>query len=291
MPSASPGYRGMDQVTLDAQYDARAAAPNHAERTAHRDAWSTRARASLACDLDVHYGAGARETLDIFPAARPGAPVEVYIHGGFWRAKSKSDVSFIAQAMVPAGVTFVAIEYDLVPNVTLDVIVAQCRAALAWTYRNIARYRGDPSRIHVSGVSAGAHLGAMVLATPWRTMHGLPEDVVKGASLVSGFYDLEPIRLTSENRTYGLDVAGARRNSPILHIPARAGPLVLAVGSAETREFRRQTTDFAAAWQAAGHACTLIEAPGLHHYDMALEAGNATGPIVRAVLADIGRMA
>ncbi len=291
MPSPNPVYRGMDQATLDAQYDARAAVPDHAERTARRALWSMRARTSLACDLDVHYGAGARETLDIFPAAQPGAPVEVYIHGGFWRAKSKSDVSFIAEAMVPAGVTFVAIEYDLVPNVTLDVIVAQSRAAVAWVYRNIGRYGGDPARIHVSGVSAGAHLGAMVLATPWQTMHGLPEDLVKGACLVSGFYDLEPIRLTSENRTYGLDVAGARLNSPILHIPTHAGPLVLAVGDGETPEFRRQTADFEAAWQAAGHACTLIEAPGLHHYDMALEAGNATGPIVRAVLAGIGRMA
>lgn len=283
--------------------DARGAVPDHGALTALRAEWSARARANLRCHLDVPYGAGPRERLDIFPSAQPaarplgqtadrsGAPVEVYIHGGFWRAKTKDDVSFIAEAMVPAGVTFVAIEYDLLPNVTLDVIVAQCRAAVGWVARNIARYGGDPSRIHVSGVSAGAHLAAMVLATAWPAVAELPDDLVKGACLVSGFYDLEPIRLTSANEMYGLDEAIARRNSPILAIPARGIPLVLAVGGAETSEFRRQTFDYHAAWLAAGHAATLLDLPDLNHYDMALAAGDPAGPIVRAVLADIETLA
>jgi len=280
----------MDQATLDGQYDARAAAPDHEVWAARRTEWSARTRATLACRLDVRYGSTARQAVDIFPAAALGAPVEVYIHGGHWRAKSKEDVSFMAEAFVPAGVTFVAMDHDLIPGVTLDDVVAQARAAVVWVYRNAATFGGDPNRIHVSGHSSGAHLAAMVLSTRWGEAFGLPDDLVKAACLTSGLFDLEPTRFTTMNDLIGLDEAAAWRNSPIHHIPAWAGPLVISVGGRETDEFKRQTMDYRAAWDRAGHRSTFVEMPDQHHYSLAVEPGNPDSPLFRAVLADIRRM-
>jgi arylformamidase len=285
-----PVYLGMDQATLDAEYDNRAAAPDFDVWQALRTERSARARQTMRCELDVAYGNSPAQALDIFPAG-PGAPVEVYIHGGAWKLKTKADVSFIAEALVPAGVTFVALDHDraAAPAVTLDDIVAQIRAALAWVHRNIAARGGDPERIHVAGHSSGAHLAAMALATPWRDF-GLPADVIKGACLTSGLFDLEPLRLASRNEYLALDEAAVERLSPIHHIPATGVPMLLSVGGRETSEFKRQTQAYRAAWEAAGHAARFVDMPDDHHYSLAVRPGQPDNALFRAVLADIEAM-
>jgi arylformamidase len=282
-------YLDMDQATLDAEYDNRAAAPDFEVWQALRTERSTQARETLHCALDVRYGTSSRQALDIFPAG-PDTPVEIYIHGGAWRLKTKDDVSFIAEPLVPEGVTFVAIDHDIAGTVTLDEIVAQVRAAVAWTYRNIATYGGDPERIHVSGHSSGAHLGAMALATPWTELFGLPSDVIKGACLTSGLMDLEPLLHAARNEYLSLDEAAVERLSPIHHIPAAGMPLLLSVGGKETSEFKRQTRDYQAAWQRAGHEARFVEMPDDHHYSLAVRPGQPDNPLFRAVLADIQAM-
>jgi arylformamidase len=300
-PSAVPVYRGMDQAELDRQYDLRTAAPDHEAWSAKRTLWSERARTTLPCTLDVRYGVTARQAMDIFPAAPAAepagrgaegdlAPVEIYIHGGAWRAKSKADVSFIAEALVPAGVLFVAIDHDLLPAVTLDEIVGQVRAAVAWIHGNIAGFGGDPDRLHISGHSSGAHLAAMAIATDWAA-RGLPADTIKAACLTSGLFDLEPIRLSERNGKMDLDDAAVQRLSPLHNLPARPMPLVMAVGGRETAEFPRQTAAYRAAWEAAGLGpVTVVEMPDDHHYSLAVQPGNPDSAVFRAVLADIRAM-
>jgi len=285
----------MDQATLEREYDLRTAVPDHEVWAARRTLWSERARSTLDCRLDVRYGTSDRQALDIFLATSEAGsdrtPVEIYIHGGAWRAKSKADVSFIAEPLVQAGVTFVAIDHDLAPGVSLDEIVGQVRSAIAWVHRNIAGFGGDPDRIHLSGHSSGAHLAAMALATPWRESFGLPDDLIKAACLTSGLFDLEPVRLAaSRNDPIRLDEAAVERLSPIRHIPRVAGPLVLSVGGQETAEFIRQTEAYQAAWQAAGHAATFVPMPDDHHYSLAVRPGQPDNPLFQAVLASIRAM-
>jgi arylformamidase len=227
--------------------------------------------------------------MDIFPAG-PDSPVEIYIHGGAWQLKTKEDVSFIAEALVPAGVTFIAVDHDPAPIANLDAIVGQIRAAVAWIYQNIATYGGDRDRIHISGHSSGAHLAAMALATDWPTQFGLPGDVLKAACLTSGLFDLEPIRLGSRNGYLALDEAAVERLSPIHHIPATAGPVLLSVGGRETAEFHRQTRAYRAAWDRAGHRSSFVEMPDDHHYSLAVRPGQSDSALFRAVLADIQAM-
>jgi arylformamidase len=284
------------QTELDAQYN-QMSAMSEAERQEHhhfKTTQSTRVRAVLARDaiFDVAYGADAAERLDIFrpSSSAPqgsGWPIQIYFHGGAWKAGKKEDVSFIAEPFVARGVMFVAIDYGHVPEVTLDEHVRQARAALLWVYRNAEKLGGDPARLFISGHSSGGHVCAAVAVTDWPALHGLPADVVKGAAPISGMYDLAPVRLSWRNSYLSLDQSAAERLSPILHIPERAHertlPIVLGYGSRELDEFKRQGREFATAWRRSGHPCVEIELLGLNHFAVNHAFANPQGPLLKAV--------
>lgn len=258
-------YRDYDQAELDAQYNLRLRHPDYLDRFARYAELSARTRDAIPCVLDVDYGPSAGESLDIFPAARPGAPLHLFIHGGYWQWLDKRDFSFVAAGLAPSGAAVASVNYGLAPTVGMDEMVRQCRAAVAWLHRNAHRFNADPARLHVSGHSAGGHLAAMLMATDWAEFAGLPRDLVKGGCAISGLFDLEPIRLSYHNGVLDLDGAMARRNSP-LHLPPPRAPLVVAVGGDETDEFLRQSREFADLWTSKGAAVQLIELPGLDHF-------------------------
>ena len=148
----------------DRMYNNRALVPDFADHLRFWTEQSHAARESLRGLTDLSYGAGPNEKLDIFPASTPNAPVMVFLHGGYWRALDKSDHSFIAPSFTREGVCVVVPNYALCPVVTIPDIVMQMVKALAWVWRYIRQWGGDPSRIHVVGHSAGGHLAAMLMA-------------------------------------------------------------------------------------------------------------------------------
>jgi arylformamidase len=287
--SGKPIWRDYAQAALDAQYDV--SPPSSPERDAQRrrvGEENVRVRATLECRLDVPYGDGPDEKLDIFPAKRPGSPVLLNIHGGYWKQFSKSDESLYAPMLVAAGAAYVASEYTLAPAATLDGIVRQCRAATAWIVRHAAEFGGDAARIHLLGRSAGGHLVAMMLATDRREEAGFDPSAIAGATLISGLYDLEPIRLCFANEWTRLDTAAARRLSPAHHLPVTRCPLIVAWGGAETDEFRRQSQDYAAACRAAGLDCETIEIAGAQHSNSREELLDTDSVLTRAIFAQMG---
>ncbi|RYY58519.1 MAG: alpha/beta hydrolase, partial [Comamonadaceae bacterium] len=168
-------YRDFEtQEQIDAQYDTAIPVADRAAEMRHYAERSAHARAALRGELRVPYGPTRAETLDIFPADAPGAPVFVFIHGGYWRALSAQDFSCVALGLQRRGITVVVPDYALCPAVTLDEIVRQVRAACAWVLRNIGAHGGDPRRVAVGGSSAGGHLAAMCLQTEWARDYGLP---------------------------------------------------------------------------------------------------------------------
>jgi arylformamidase len=234
---------------FDAQYNNRARIPEHPSILKHWADASARAyeRSGWVCDLA--YGADASERLDVHPALRPGAPVLVYIHGGYWRALDKRDQSFVAPPFVDAGAMVVLANYALCPAVGIEHIVLQLVQALGWVYRHAAEHGGDPERIVVAGHSAGGHLATMLLACDWRAVASdLPADLVKSALAISGLYELEPLRhapfLAPDIR---LDAASALRLSPAALPPPR-GSLATVVGGDESEEFQRQAALISQAW-------------------------------------------
>ena len=277
----------MSLEEIELEFNPRATARNVDERVAAYAAASAETRARRHCVLDVRYGSGEKETLDIFPADASSAPVHLFIHGGYWRAMDKSDYSFIADVFQPAGATTVLVNYDLCPDVTLDTIVAQTMRAIAWTWRNIAEHGGDPDRLYVSGNSAGGHLTAMALAHDW-TAEGLPDDIIRGAMPVTGVFDCEPVPDTTVNELVRLDREEARRLSPLRNPPRRALPVLVAVGGAEPRLWIRMSKDYAALCREHGLECEYMELPGHDHFDVSRAIGDAPSLLAQAMLRMMG---
>jgi arylformamidase len=230
-----------DPAWLDAQYNNRARVPEHAQHLARWAESSALARSHLQGRLDVRYGEQPGEILDVFAARQANSPVLVFIHGGYWRALDKSDVSFVAPAFVEAGATVVVPNYALCPAVTIETIALQLTRALAWVWRHAAEHGGDPQRIAVAGHSAGGHLAAMMLSCRWKDVGGdLPPRLVAGAMSISGLYDLEPVRLTPFLQgDLQLTPQSVKRLSPAF-FPRPRGTLYSVVGLDESEEFLRQ---------------------------------------------------
>ena len=227
---------------------------------------SAKVRQELPCKLNVPFGPTLAEHLDIFPAAQPNAPILVYIHGGYWFLGSSKDSSFVAKGLVSANVTVVVINYALCPKVTIDEIVRQNRGAIAWIYRNAESFGGNPNRIYVSGHSAGGHLTAMVMATDWENDYGLPNDTIKAGCAISGLFDLMPFPYTWLMPKIQLSWDQVLRNSPIYHIPEKAGSLIITYGAEESSEFQRQSQEFLSAWKAKGLVGEYLPQPGKNHF-------------------------
>lgn len=281
-------YQGYSAAELDRQYNARATVPDATIYLRAYAEQSAAMRTALPCHCGVAYGEHEDEQLDIFPAPNPGSPVLVYIHGGYWRALSKDDSSFMASTFTAAGATVVAVNYSLAPGVSLDRIVDQNRRALAWVHHHIAQYNGDAAQVHLCGSSAGGHLVGMLLAPGWQQAHGLPERAAAGACPISGLMDLTPIPATHINEWAKLDAAAARRLSPIHHLPDQGGPLLACVGATETAEFRRQSRSYADAWRAKGLPAEYMEIAGTNHFDVVMELAKADSPLTRALLRMMG---
>lgn len=261
-----------DPAWLDLMYNNRALVP---EYPTHFTRWieaSAQARNAQPCTLNLAFGPGDGDRLDVFPAARGAAPVVVFIHGGYWRSLDKADFSFVAPAFTEAGACVVIPNYDLCPAVTIPEITLQMVRALAWIYRNVARFGGDPDRITVIGHSSGGHLAAMLLACLWPEFaKDLPADLVKNALSISGLYELESMRHAPFVKdSLKLTPAQVAQASPAWLPPPGKGVLYAVAGGNESEEFLRHSVLIEQAW--GRRVVPVREAlPGLNHFSI-LEA-------------------
>ena len=257
-------YRGMDQAALDAAYNNGAAVGIEARDRIMAD-WTARTAALAArvqARRDLRYGPAARNTVDFYPSGRAGAPVLVFIHGGYWQFSDKENYGCVAAGPLAHGIDVALVEYTLAPAIRMDGIVGEVRAALAWIRAELA-----PGGFVVAGHSAGGHLAAMMLGEP-RVLGVVP---------ISGLFDLEPIRLSYLNDKVLMDEAEARRNSPIHHLPSVAPRLVIAAGAAELPEMQRQSTDFYQSCQGLSLDARLALLPGHDHFTILEELARPDG--------------
>jgi arylformamidase len=287
-PRAPRLYRDFTtQEELDVQYDASRSVDDASIYTDFYVDQSRAARAELECRADIAFGPTLAERLDVFPAERPDAPILIFVHGGYWRSRSRKEFSFVARGPVSAGVSVVVTDYALCPSVTIDEVVRQTRAATAWVHAHARELGADPRRIHVAGHSAGAHLGAMLMATEWERDFGLPADLIKSGCLVSGLFDLAPVPYTWLQPSLQLTWGEVLRNSPIRRVPRVAGPLIVSYGEAESAEFRRQGDDYMRAWRDGRLGGELLVQPGKNHYTVVEGFIDARSPLCRTLLAQI----
>ena len=285
-------YRSFDREALDREYSPSSCVD---DITVYIDEYlrvsktaKTAAIATGSAALDLEYGPLATQRMDAFlPAAAP-APVNLYIHGGYWQELSKDYSCFSAPTFQRSQYASVALGYSLAPQRRLADIVDECRLAIEWLYSNADRVGVDKNRIHVSGSSAGAHLAMMLYTTDWET-RGLPRDVIKGVCAVSGIYDLEPLRLTYVNDVLAMDAEEAHANSPMFREPSALSPVVLAYGSNETSEFKRQTDEYRERLERAGAPTVFREIEGRNHFDVIMDLAQESSWLAMTTLGQMRR--
>lgn len=247
-------WRNFTRPELDAAYNNAASIPDAMQRLAVWAEESAKFRAAHPQLLDLVYGPRPRNRIDIFRCGAEGAPLFVFIHGGYWQSREKELFSHMAAGPLARGLDVAMVGYTLGPDATLTQIVDETHAAIRWLRREGPRHGVARGKLIVSGWSAGGHLTAMAMP--------LPE--VDAGLAISGIFDVEPCRLNYLNEKLNLTAQEAAAMSPILHLPARKGPLVVAYGSRELPELQRQSRDYWALWSQAGGPGKLL--PLDHHH-------------------------
>lgn len=249
-------YKHYTQSALNRQYNNRLQTPDFAIYLERYELESSAVENTIAFEKDIAYGNHDREKLDIFPGRNHQSPVIVFIHGGYWRSFDKANFRFISKEFLPIA-NVVCVNYPLAPESTMNQIVSSCEKALRWIAE---KYNGD---IYLVGHSAGAHLAAMLLTNEFAKR-------VKGMAGLSGIYNLIPIQKSDINETLQMDEQMAWRNSPVLLKPVQHIPILLAVGSDETVEFKEQTKELNKAWNSS----VAVEIKNVNHFSI-IEPGSS----------------
>ena len=249
-------------------------------------AWSDQVRATTRVALNLPYGDDERQKLDVYlpdDATVTLAPVLMFMHGGYWVIGHKDLLGFMAPAITPAPAVLVSVGYRLAPGAKHPQQVDDCRAALRWVYENIAGYCGAPDRIYVGGHSAGGHLAAMLtLQRTQRTALGLPEDVIKACSPVSGVFDVAD---TLQDRREALlrtqdDVRDA---SPLHNTGGNTVPFLLEIGTDDFDNLRSQHPQMLAALRSQPGYVEEMVREGHNHFQISLDHAEPNSPWVRRV--------
>jgi arylformamidase len=246
------------------------------------------ARAQGLLHEAVAYAEQKAARLDLFlPPDVSEAPLLVYMHGGFWQQLGREDSSFAAPGTTEHGGAFAALGYTLAPKATLGEIVDEMRTALAWLYRNGPDYGIDRTRIVVSGSSAGAHLAAMLLLTDWVAFD-LPEQIIAGAVLVSGVYDLSAVARSYVNQPLGLSREDNQILSPRRQVPRHTCPVRLVYSANEPDEFKRESRCYAEVLRHHGQRTVVREIAQRQHFDVILDLSDANTYLGHTAMAMMG---
>ncbi len=282
-----PVFLDYTQEQLDKAYDQSFWAPQMAELEAGDGATSSEVRRKMPPRTE-RYGASDGDLIDIFtpPNARD-VPILVFIHGGAWTRNSRRDASFPAPTLVGRGAAYLAPDFGSLKTIRLPEMIENCRRALEWTVRNAASFGGDPGRVFLAGHSSGAHLAGCVLITDW-TRHGLSVNAIKGALLMSGMYDLYPVRLSSRSTFLHITPEEEEAASPMRHLSRITCPVAVTSADEDSPEFKRQSAVFADALQGMGRLASRTIAFNANHFQEDDRLGQPDSEISRALFSLMG---
>lgn len=273
----------MDQAELDAAYTQRNWAPNQTEVLARCKSASERFRSTRKFSR-LKYGPSEIQMADIWGPDKSNGKILIFIHGGAWSGGTAADYSFVAKPFLDAGVTVVIPDFNTVQelNGNLEPMAAQVRNVIAFTFRSARSWGASPKQLFIAGHSSGAHLAAVALTSDWSTLD-LKQDILKGGVLISGLYDLKPVRLSSRSRYINFDDGMEESMSPQRNLTYLTVPLTLVYGTKESPEFKRQTVDFAATVQKGKKKAETITL-NLNHFELLESLANPDSPVFQAVV-------
>lgn len=234
---------------------------------------------------DIPYGPSPRERMDIIFPQRPvkGAPLHVFIHGGYWRSGNKEDHWLVAAPVLAAGGIAATITYDLMPGTRLGAIIGQVRAAVRHLAALAPQLGADTARLTVSGHSAGAHLTAYLAAT--GPQENAPPDLpgLRGLLLVSGLYDLTEIPDSFLKYEAQMTHAEASAWSPLTSRHQEGPRRIVMVSEMDTAPFHRQGRQFNALLASQGLESEFRTEAGLNHLSIVLALGDPLTPAGRCL--------
>lgn len=242
---------------------------------AFRDALSAEGRARL----DIAYGGGRRNRLDLFlPSATPKGLV-VFIHGGYWMAFDKSFWSHLANGAISSGFAVAMPSYTLCPEIRIAGIVQEIGAAIG----KAAGLVDGP--LMLTGHSAGGHLASRMVTTTTP----LAADVarrIRHVVSISGVHDLRPIMQTEMNATLAIDEPEALAESPALLRSMDGARIICWAGGGERAEFLRQNALLANIWTGLGAATSTVVEPDRHHYSIVDGLADPAHPLTQALISE-----
>ena len=294
-PVVAPRVKGpivwldMDQQELDDAYTQSVYAPNMQQILKRCARNSELVRERIGAPKRLAYGPTPIEGMDVYLSSAKNAPINVFVHGGAWRAEMAVTYGYPAEMFVNAGAHFVALDFNNVLETggNLMAVADQLRRAVIWIWKNAESFGGDPERIYVSGHSSGGHLAGVLLTTDFLSDFDLPPNIIKGGVCGSGMFDLKAVRLSRRSSYVKFTDEVEERLSPQRNVGKLLAPVTLVYGTAETPEFQRQSRDFAAAVKAAGKNISLITMEGYNHFEVMEQLGNPLSLFARAVLAQM----
>lgn len=248
------------------------------------DMMTAEVRKKLPHHLDIPYGKDPKQKLDLYlPPKKPsGAPVLVFLHGGAFFEGDRAHYGYAAGPLAKNGVLTVVPSYRLAPEFRFPDQPEDVQKVLAWVYRNIGSYGGDPEHIYIAGHSAGAILAAFVaMKTDWLARMSLPADLIKGCVPISANYDL---RQRATNRKYAPTPDIQVEASPIFHIENPPRLTIVALGSLEEKNFLKPSQEFAQKIQGKGGTAEVMVVNDLDHDGIAISLGYEKSKLVQAIL-------
>lgn len=204
------------------------------------------------CVLDIYY-----------PTDTPNFPTVVWFHGGGMQGGKKH----IAERLKNQGIAIIAVNYRLSPQVNAPVYLEDSAAAVAWAFKNIASLGGDPSKIFVSGSSAGGYITSMIgLDKSWLAAHDIDADNIAGLIPLAGqtltHFTIRVERGLPRERPVIDELA------PLHHVRGDTPPLLLVTGDRELEMLGRyeENAYFYRMLKLAGHPdVRLLELEGYGH--------------------------
>jgi acetyl esterase/lipase len=220
------------------------------------------------CNLDIYYP----ENVDNFTTL-------VWFHGGGLTSGEKS----IPERLKNKKLAVVAVNYRLSPKVKSPAYIDDAAAAVAWVFKNISKYGGNPKKIVVSGHSAGGYLICMIgLDKHYLAAYGIDANDIQKLVPFSGqmitHFEIRKERGIKDTQPVVDELA------PLFHVRADASPLYLITGDRELEMLGRYEEN-AYMWRMmklAGHKqTTLYELDGFDHGGMAEPAFDLLLEILR----------
>lgn len=272
-------FANLGQAQRDAAYNNSLAVSDSPERLLDWEKRSSICRELSSSRRDVRYGDKANNRFDYFPSGRPGAPLFIFIHGGYWQRNSKEIFGFVSSGPCARGINVATIGYTLAPEASLSQIVQEVFHAIDCIAGLADELGFDAQQIFVGGWSAGGHLAALAA----------DRAVVRGVISISGIFDLEPIALTYLNEELQLQPFEIQTLAPIRNMSRRNVPMLLFVGGNELPELQRQSRDYETLARAAGLDVTLAVLPGLNHYTIMEQLASPEGLLTQGLVELVAR--